>query len=395
MTLRGLALWLMAACLVARAEDGVTELTQDMMPLTISTSGSYRLTEDLVGTNGQHGITIATNHVQLDLNGYTLRGVPGSSNGIAVNPALPLNALTVINGRIVHWDGLGVFALSASNSVYRGLVVANNGYGGLTNYQGMWVGESCVIEDCVFASNRWNGVEAESGATVLRCVAVDNGDHGFDIHSSSVIEDCQAVENNHDGFHLSHAVSVRRCVAVRNGVATVNGAGIEVDTGSTVEDCAATGNGDDGFKSNGQSRFVNCVAEGNMDDGFDVDDHMSVVACQAVRNGVAALSSGVGIQVGSYSFVSGCLAAQNGNGAASSAGYRLEGGITGCRLENNVAVSNNPTGFRVQGESNMLMGNVASGNLTDEYLIDAGNVAGLASLPGTNLPSSVWLNFDL
>lgn len=49
-------------------------------PITISTSGSYRLTSNLVVPAGVNAIQIATNNVTIDLNGFTIQG-PGYCNG--------------------------------------------------------------------------------------------------------------------------------------------------------------------------------------------------------------------------------------------------------------------------------------------------------------------------
>lgn len=48
----------------------------------ISAPGSYYLTSNLVGLAGKTGIEIASANVTIDLNGFTLQGVPDSLNGI-------------------------------------------------------------------------------------------------------------------------------------------------------------------------------------------------------------------------------------------------------------------------------------------------------------------------
>ncbi len=53
------------------------------LPFTINQCGSYFLTDCLTGVAGQNGITIDADDVTLDLNGFTLIGVPGSLDGIA------------------------------------------------------------------------------------------------------------------------------------------------------------------------------------------------------------------------------------------------------------------------------------------------------------------------
>ena len=72
----------------------------------ISQPGSYFLTTNIVGAVAKYGITIATNNVTLDLNGFTLLGVPGSSGGIYFSGSY--SNITVQNGTITGWGGDGV-----------------------------------------------------------------------------------------------------------------------------------------------------------------------------------------------------------------------------------------------------------------------------------------------
>src|ERR1041385_5154066 len=57
----------------------------EVVPTNITISGSYYLVTNLTGIVGTNGITISVDNVTLDLNGFTLIGVPGSSNGSAGN----------------------------------------------------------------------------------------------------------------------------------------------------------------------------------------------------------------------------------------------------------------------------------------------------------------------
>src|SRR5437588_12623981 len=52
------------------------------LPYTVTNGGSYYLTANLTGVALQSGITIQADDVTLDLNGFTLIGVPTSSSGI-------------------------------------------------------------------------------------------------------------------------------------------------------------------------------------------------------------------------------------------------------------------------------------------------------------------------
>ena len=64
------------------------------IPTTITQSGSYYLTGNLSGVAGQNGITIVASDVTLDLNGFTLTGVPSSIDGISFGSNLSNLALS-------------------------------------------------------------------------------------------------------------------------------------------------------------------------------------------------------------------------------------------------------------------------------------------------------------
>lgn len=395
---RGIGCWLLAGALAAQAGDGVTELSQQMMPVVITEPGAYRLTEDLVGASGASGITVTTNDVAIDLGGYSLRGVSGSWHGVYVPTNLAVRNLSVRNGSIVNWGQSGVSAFAATNGSYRDLLVASNGYLVVTNFDGMWVGTASLVTDCRFVRNDRAGVEAESGSTVVRCLSIGNHDHGYDLHSSSVIEDCIATDNGHDGFHLSKAVTARRLTAVGNGTNVAGGAGIEIDMGSVAEDCVASGNGDDGFKCNGRATFIRCAADGNFDDGYDFEGNpnIALIECTARDNGITRTNgTAAGYHIGPYSVVRRCLAVNNGNGLGNSGGFRIAGTDKGILLEDNTAASNRPFGFRIQGETNLLVGNMAYGNVTNYLETGPGNMMPLSSNPGGAMPNTAWINFDL
>ena len=55
------------------------------LPFTINTPGSYYLTGNHTGLSSVNGITIITDIVTVDLNGFTLKGTPGSKSGVWVD----------------------------------------------------------------------------------------------------------------------------------------------------------------------------------------------------------------------------------------------------------------------------------------------------------------------
>ena len=140
------------------------------LPFTINQCGSYFLTDCLTGGVGQNGITIDADDVTLDLNGFTLLGVPGSLDGIAVGAGR--KDISITNGTVRGWSGDGVDAASSNNQ--------------FTKLQ--------------FSANGNNGLSVGSGSTVIDCVATQNGSAGISVDSGTKLSGCSVFDNDLNGI---------------------------------------------------------------------------------------------------------------------------------------------------------------------------------------------------
>ena len=209
------------------------------LPFTIDECGSYFLTGCLTGQSGSHGITIDADDVTLDLNGFTLSGVPGSLNGIHVQGAR--SNLRVVGGGVRDWDGMGADAFGASESQFHCLRFFGNGLDGLG------VGQGCIVRDCVAGSNGQDGIVVGFGSSILDCTAQGNGRNG--IHAvpaatvtGCTIDSCAARANGADGIVAGDGTVLVDCSATLNA-----GNGIAAAAGCVVSDCTATLNNMDGI----------------------------------------------------------------------------------------------------------------------------------------------------
>ena len=366
-TIAGLVL---ALILPAGAGEGNSEIDQSMMPLTITNPGSYVLTEELTGIAGESGITIASDDVKIDFNGFTLCGVPGSHHGVALTSNL-VN-LVLMNGTITHWDWLGIDAFQGANTTCRELTAHHNASNGI------YLGFSATAIDCVAYSNGLAGIEVENGSTVRDCVSWGNHEHGLDVHSGSTVIDCTMNDNGHDGIHGSHAVTLIRCVTDNNA-----GEGIEVDTGGKIENCTARNNRDDGIKTQGEgSTIINCWTSENIDDGFDL------ASGSLIRNSTSVNNGDEGIRSEYNCTIMNCTSERNAQGA----GIKAVG--DGNRIEGNL-VTANKRGVHVQGIHNAVMGNMAHDNTSIDFSIAPSNFFRVISSPGDTFPDNAWINFQL
>jgi hypothetical protein len=153
----------------------------------ITQPGSYYLESNIVGEVGKNGISIEAHGVTLDLNGFTLDGVPGSGSGIAFL-ALFKEDVIIRNGIVRGWGQNGIDAsidyglienIVATRNAGWGIDDANDSYttriigcvvqlngGGIASTGGINGGELAVIRDCVVHNNVGNGIQVKIGSTV-------------------------------------------------------------------------------------------------------------------------------------------------------------------------------------------------------------------------------------
>jgi parallel beta-helix repeat protein len=249
------------------------------IPFTITSPGSYFLTASLTGTAGQNGITISSDDVTLDLNGFSLIGVPGSFQGIA--PAGTPSNLLIRNGTVRDWGRHGVFLFNASNCQLIGLRASANGFlaAGL---DGLYVGEGGLIEGCSAEGNNDAGITAGAGSTVRNCTSYKNGGCGISVTAGCAVQQCTVRDNDGNGILAQSGSSVEGCTASANA-----SDGIEV-----TEDCRVNGNTCDGNGPGGNdgagilaSASNNRITSNHVTDndrGLDVDGTGNYVADNTV-----------------------------------------------------------------------------------------------------------------
>jgi parallel beta-helix repeat protein len=225
--------------------DGRIPLSQaDCCPIVIDQPGSYYLTEDIFGVNGQDGIRIMVSHVTLDLNGFDLDGVPGSGDGID-DGGVSRFRLTVRNGRIENWGGSGINLASSQQVIIGDVTVAGNGS------RGVHVGSQSRISDCTVFSNGGVGIELESvGNTVRECYVAANDAQGIRVDGTQA-----RIEGNHvrgNGFGCCTGIYLNGAdnIAFDNTTETNGNYGIWISgTGNTVFNNVSHGDTNGGYNN--------------------------------------------------------------------------------------------------------------------------------------------------
>jgi hypothetical protein len=200
---------------IAQAVDGTIELNQAGVlvggvtpgdtagfPATIAAAGSYRLTSDLVlpSTVGIRGILVTAGPVQIDLNGFSIRG-PGScvgippvctgnqgvvgieisttqpvriENGTLTGLLTAVNVLTTAGNdtrstvldhlSIEGNSGTAVFMSGNGSSVIRDCQINRNGLLGVD----IDLGHPVLIEGVTFRSNGGSAIDSQGSASLVR-----------------------------------------------------------------------------------------------------------------------------------------------------------------------------------------------------------------------------------
>jgi parallel beta-helix repeat protein len=185
------------------------------IPYTISQPGSYYLTSNLTPASDLPGITVFADNVTIDLNGFTLRGFAGSTNGGI--DAQAGDGLVVRNGAIQGWGYVGVSA----------------------------AGNTAVIEDLVLTDGTGFGIIV-SGGSVVRNVDISGGQFGITVFGKdNLVADNVVTGATVRGIELSAGGGPGSGTRnrIENNTVNGNGTGIEAFAApNVIVENSASGN---------------------------------------------------------------------------------------------------------------------------------------------------------
>jgi parallel beta-helix repeat protein len=186
------------------------------LPFTISTAGSYYVTANLTNASGD-GITISTNDVTLDLNGFTLYG--GTGPGFGIHVIHYVGNLAIRNGVLDSWE-VGVDASVAANCIFTGCIASNNTIG-------IHVGDDSIVKDRTASGNTGDGIYVGFNCIVTGCNASGNAGDGIYVEGGQNRIDGNHASNN-SGYGIN-AGSANQNIIIRNS-APGNSSGAYNDT---------------------------------------------------------------------------------------------------------------------------------------------------------------------
>lgn len=270
----------------ASASDGVLEINQTCavqtgcfagdtagLPVTISASGSYRLTSNLVVSNANtNGIQISVDEVGIDLNNFSIRGP-------VVCSGTPLTCTPV-------GTGSGVAA-----NLNAGISVRDGSIRGMGSY-GVSLGEQSEVSGVRARSNGITGIDVSVGSTVTGNAAYQNGGNGIGSRNGSTLSGNAAYQNRSAGISAANGVTVSGNSVYLNG-----GDGIVTGTGVVVSGNTAYDNEGDGIQTNSGATVIGNSVRLNTGFGLNLSSQ-SGYRENAVSSNTAGTVAGTATNLG-------------------------------------------------------------------------------------------------
>lgn len=209
----GLLVSLLMLCSVsAFAVDGIVLINQASVmaaggfPYTITQSGSYKLSGNLIVSGFVNGVVINASSVTLDLNGFSISG-PVTCSGQPVS--------------CVGLAGDGVTGLNTSND----LTIKNGTITGMS--RGVILnGSGELVEEIHASQNSFGGIVLAGSGIVRRCTAASNGSLGIGVFHGGVVEANLATSNGFIGINAQRGATVISNGIVSNGDGSTNSGGL-------------------------------------------------------------------------------------------------------------------------------------------------------------------------
>ena len=289
-------------------------ITQADIPLTISTPGSYYLTEDV--TSSGTAINVAVDDVTIDLAGYAVVGTDSALlyHGIYMNGR---SNVEIRNGTVRDfYNGIYAYGVTSGNHRIINVRVVSNVTGGI-----VLDGTGHLVKDCTISENGDSafshvyGIRTGTGSTVTGNTISYNGNsashsvHGIHAYNGSTVTG-NTVSNNGSSADgdvrgiLANGSTVTGNTVFKNAhSAEGNVYGIATTWGGALIENTVYDNGDYG--------------KGSYVYGIRVGSGVTVTGNSSYSNGTAADGTVYGIYLVGYSLVDQNTAISNGGGAAS------------------------------------------------------------------------------
>jgi hypothetical protein len=355
------------------------------VPINITAPGHYYLTRDLSFVTPGTAILITSDDVNLNLNGFTVRG--GANVGISISGA---RTRTHIHKGTVKQFSVGIQqAVDAAST-------------------------TVTIEDMIVTDTSGIAVSVQENAAVRRVTVARSGGAGLIAGQHSSIEDARVSETVNFGIDAGLNSAVRNCNVSQVSGGAAGQAAVRVGNDSTVERCLVSSNQSAGIRGGNGVLVSHALSQFNtggdaigiivgassavLDSSSRANGSTGIVAgnFSIVENSASNLNDASGISIGARGIVRGCTMESNdvdGIAAVNSAGAVIESNVivgngndgiesgTGVRILNNTLRGN---GAATMGTADGAAINMASTISHVEGNLIIGNDVGILSTSGNN-----------
>jgi hypothetical protein len=224
----------------------------------IDKPGAYYLAGDRTMTSANTAISITSDDVTLDLNGYCVssaaagitafsrtnveirNGSVGPTKYAGINTS-SCTLLRIIDVRVSEAGYSGISYFSAKDTLIERCSAYGCGTDGITSD---YNAEGTVIRNCSVKANKGRGMMVGRDALVINCIATENHKSGIVALSRSTVEACLVTRNNSDLVNDEGGIIATDSCAIRRNNLTANtGCAVYVSSdgaGTVIEDNSIT-----------------------------------------------------------------------------------------------------------------------------------------------------------
>ena len=266
------------------------------LPYTITQSGFYFITKNLICPSGSHGITIEASDVTIDLMGFALIGPRGTGSYCGIYSYDSVVGIEVRNGTIRNFNLYGYSAFSADSHGHRiiNMRIRNNGDSGISLYS-----FNNLVKDCTSFSNQGAGILPGSGSTATGNTCYSNGSSGISTGKGCTITNNTCRDNTGNGIIANYGSTV-----IGNTCSSNGSSGISAVAGCIITNNTCRGNSSDGISTNGSCSITsnNCIDNGNH--GIDAHIRSGVIGNTCISNS----NQGINLAGNNYATQNTCYA---------------------------------------------------------------------------------------
>jgi len=245
-----------------------TPISQADVPKIITTPGSYVLTGNLQATAaGMDVITVQSDDVTLDLNGFTIHGAGIGASAIEI--AGERQSIVIRNGTVRDFTAPAILGIKGRNMQCTRIKAFNA-------VAGIVVGEGSQVMDCQAVNHSFSGIDLRGPNCQVRNCIVTDANTGILTSDGARVEGCTVIGGS-AGIQVRSKCEIRRNTFRANGTACV----IQSNGSLIAENQLLDATGFGLFITGTENRLEGNAVKGNADN-YDIvpGNHLNLLLCE-------------------------------------------------------------------------------------------------------------------